>query len=302
MNFDILTLQPTIFDSFLDTSLIARAISKQVISVNRVDWRSQYGVGNHHQADDTPYGGGHGMVLQAEPVFEALTNLNAISPLHQEPTVITTHATLLPNNSLFERYAKATLSQDLPIRNITIHLTPRGFPLTQPIVEWLATSTSNITIVCGRYEGFDARVNQMVDLEISLGDYILNGGEVGAMVLIESISRLLPGFLEKTNTAKHDSFSTHLNIYDESREQIIGKHRIAQSGRVVKEFYATQLATNTKLFDDHWWEDNQLPRLEHPHYTKPAIWHNWKVPDVLLNGDHKKIDLWRKNWHTIQPD
>lgn len=294
MNFKIFTLLPQLFDSFFETSLIARGLAGGVYTKELINWREQYGVGNYKQADDKPYGGSHGMVLQADPIFKALTDHNVVSDLYYQPTDIQSHTKLLPNNSQFEEIVNNHKTSGLPTRNVTIMLTPRGFNYTQAAAEWISESFDQVTILCGRYEGFDARINDCVDLELSLGNYVLNGGEVGAMVLVESIARLLPGFLVKEQTAEHDSFSSSRAIHRESIEYIVGKNRLKQSKRIEKEFLTKP--TPTKLFNNQLWKETILPYIEYPQYTRPEIWKNSKVPSVLLGGNHRDIDQWRKNW------
>ena len=296
MNFKIFSLQPQIFDSFFETSLIARGLSEGVFSKEIINWRDTYGVGNYKQVDDRPYGGSHGMVLQADPIYKALKDHNALSELYHAPSEQQIHSRIYPNNSAFENLVNQRKTSGLPTPNATIMLTPRGFPYTQQTAEWLAESVDQITILCGRYEGFDARVNECVDMEISLGNYVLNGGEVGAMALVESVARLLPGFLVKEHTAEHDSFSSKRTIHKESMEYIVGKHRLSQSDRLKREFL--QELPKQQLFSNQWWSEHILPHIEYPQYTRPEMWNNWQVPEVLKTGDHKKIDEWRKRWYN----
>lgn len=294
MLFRIFTLQPQFFDSFFTTSLIAKALKQDVFDTDIINWRDRYGVGNYKQIDDKPYGGSHGMVLQADPIYQALRDTNAISELFSPPSSPSPHTRIFPNNSRFEELVRSRLSLGLTTKNVTIHLTPRGFPLNQSVVEWLASSFNEITILCGRYEGFDARVNEMVDLELSLGNFVLNGGEVAASALIEAVSRLLPGFLVKEQSAEHDSFSSSRTIYRESMEYILGKQRMQQSSRIAKEYLHQEKIE--KLFSNSLWQQTILPYIEHPHYSRPETWMNWTVPEVLMSGNHKKVDQWRKDW------
>lgn len=298
MLFRILTLQPQFFDSFFSTSLIARGLSQDVFRHRIINWREYYGVGNYKQVDDRPYGGNHGMVLQPDPIFSALRDAKAVSELYQMPKNITIHHRVYPNNSRFEHLIQNRMESGLPTKNVTIHLTPRGFPLTQPVVEWLSSNFEEITLLCGRYEGFDARVNEAVDLEISVGNFVLNGGEVAATALIESVARLLPGFLTKEQTAEHDSFSSSRMIHRESMEYILGKKRITQSPRIQRDYLSKQKPK--KLFDNKWWQEQVLPHIEYPQYTRPEVWNNWQVPEVLLTGNHKLIDDWRREWYSSE--
>ena len=288
MNYRIFTLHPEIFQSFLSQSLIARGISKDIINVELCNWREQFGVGNYKQVDDRPYGGGNGMVLMPAPIFNALSHYNAVSDLYNPSINLVQHRRILPNNSKFFDLTQQTQSY----KKATVMLTPRGYGLNQKVVEWL-TNFDEINILCGRYEGFDSRVSECVDMEISVGDYVLNGGEVAAMSVIEAVSRLLPGFVTKNGSVLHDSFSSELNVYNEMREYVIGKSNLSKT-RVLN-----QETLSIKLFEDDKWVKNQLSKIEHPQYTRPNIWSNWQVPEVLLSGDHKQMQNWRQNWYKF---
>ncbi len=208
MIFDILTIFPSFFDSPLKEGVIHRAIEAGLLKVRTVDLRD-YTHDRHRTTDDRPYGGGEGMVMKIEPLFEALEDLKKTPP---NPKVIL--------------------------------MSPRGKVLKQRLVEKLAEE-ERLVIICGRYEGVDERfIEHCVDLELSIGDYILSGGETPALVVIEAVSRLIPGVLGCPASPYKDSFSNGL--------------------------------------------------LEYPHYTRPADFKGWRVPGVLLSGDHKKIEKWRR--------
>jgi len=293
MHFRLFSLHPKIFQSFFQESLIARAVDKNIISYQLINWRDKFGVGNHNQVDDKPYGGGSGMVLQAEPIFKALHQFEAVSSFFNPPTKAQIHQHKTPNNySFFESCRNKKLNK------ATIYLTPRGFSLNQKICNWLS-SFQELNLICGRYEGFDARVSEMVDLELSIGNYIVNGGEVACMVLIESVSRLLPGFLVKSSSSYHDSFSQGVNSYLEQQEYIVGKKNLRNSiqnlNQKLNNYPKNMITTQTKnLFDDKSWYKHIFPHLEHQQYTRPKIWQNWEVPQVLVSGNHSEIDKWRK--------
>jgi tRNA (guanine37-N1)-methyltransferase len=292
MQFDIFSLHPDIFTSFLSESLIARAISKEIIQVKNHNFRD-FGIGNYKAVDDRPFGGGSGMVLRPEPIYHSLLQANLVSKLFSPSQDLHLHNRTEPQNHIFEqKYKSGELKPSFSPKSATIMLTPRGYPLTQQISEWLASDFDQIGLVCGRYEGFDARVSEMVDLEISLGDFVLNGGEVAAMALVESISRLLPDFITKENSVLHDSFSSRLNDYAELEEFIIGKTVFSSLNKST-----LNPSTNSSkvLFNSRLWLEHIAPKVEHPQYTRPETFENWQVPDILLSGDHKKIDQWRKS-------
>jgi tRNA (guanine37-N1)-methyltransferase len=291
MKFNIFTLHPDIFNSFETNSLIARGIAKDIISIQKVNWRDKQGIGNYKQVDDTPYGGGSGMVLQAEQIYNSLHENNAVSPLYTTPTEPIEYQAIPPNNENFFEYCLHNPHH----KKVTVSLTPRGFRYNQQIAEWIAGRFDEVNLVCGRYEGFDSRVDKCFDLELSLGDFVLNGGEVAAMSLIESISRLIPKFITKNTSVSHDSFSSSLNYYGEHHEYIIGKNNLhKQQGKEI-------LKNNHSLFDNQKWIKNIAPKLEHPQFTRPEIWHNQKVPQVLLEGNHKLIQNYREKWLERNP-
>ena len=288
MLFKIFSLHPDIFESFTKNALIARGIAKKVIEFEMINWRDKNGIGKYKQVDDSPFGGGSGMVLMAEPIvksmeengcFEQLNNTHfedvkpntsgfltdchserseesreiqdnssnqnnsrtnlkefnfqqeahlvsfaatpqegnlshssSISVNEKDVLKSTEHHSYSPSNAQFYQDIKSRKRQT---KKVNIMMTPRGFPMNQKVVEWLADDFDEINILCGRYEGFDARVNDYVDLELSIGNFVLNGGEVGAMCLIEAVSRLVPDFITKNSSVLHDSFSSGLNEYDE---------------------------------------------------------------------------------------
>lgn len=212
MRFDILTIFPKIFDSYLNESIIKRALNKELIRITVHDIR-KFSKDKHKKADDIPYGGGAGMVMTPQPLWDCIKN---VKKLNKGPV---------------------------------IYLSPKGKIFTQIKAENYAQKNTDLILLCGRYEGIDQRiVDSLVDEEISIGKYILNGGEVAAMILIESTSRLIPGVLGKTSSSLEDSFSKKLNR-----------------------------------------------KKEYPHYTRPEIFKEMKVPKVLLSGHHKEIDKWRKS-------
>ena len=204
MKISILSLFPHMFDGFLSESIIKRAIEDKKIEIEIIDFRD-YTEDPHKKVDDTPYGGGAGMVLACQPIFDCV---NAIRT---------------PESKV-------------------IIMTPSGVPYKQKMAYDLSNE-KHLIIICGHYEGFDERILSLADMEISIGDYVLTGGELPAMVIADSIIRLIPGVINERSHIE-DSFN-----------------------------------------------DNFL--LDYPTYTKPADYKGMKVPEILLSGDHKKIDEWR---------
>ena len=230
MQFEVFTLLPDVFAPYLESSILSRAQQRGLIDVRLHNIRD-YTHDRHHTTDDTPYGGGGGMVMKPEPVFEAIESVLGLDPDRAQPP----SPALAPGASVVS-------AQDEPIP--VILLTPQGRVFNQRVAEELALH-ERIALLCGRYEGVDERIREhLVTDEISVGDYVLTGGELPALILIDAISRLLPGVLGDPTGAEDDSHSMGL--------------------------------------------------LEYPHYTRPPEFRGWKVPDVLLSGDHGKIEKWRR--------
>lgn len=205
MKINILTLFPKMFDGFKSESIIKRAIEEKKVSIDLCNFRD-YSNNKHNKVDDTPYGGGSGMVLMCQPIFDAV-------------------------NDIKKENSKVIL------------LSPQGTKFTQEKAYELSKE-ENLIFICGHYEGFDERIKTICDEELSIGDYVLTGGELAAMVITDAVVRLVPGVIDE-NSHLNDSFNNNL--------------------------------------------------LDYPTYTKPRNYNGMEVPDVLLSGDHKKIDEWRYN-------
>ena len=223
MRFDIITIFPKIFDSFLKEALIARAQKKKIIQINTHNLR-HWVTDRHKTVDDRPYGGGAGMVMMVEPISKAV---KAVKP-----------------------YSRKALW----FKSRVILFSPRGKLFTQKDAERLS-KYDQLILICGRYEGVDERVIKYIaDDEISIGDYVLFGGEVPAMVVIEAVSRLLPGAVGKQASIKDESFS----------------HRLLEAGKFDKEY----------------------PHYTRPEILK-INGKRVRVPKVLLSGNHAEIEAWR---------
>lgn len=213
MKFDVVTIFPEMFDGPLNRSIIGRAQEKGIIEIATHNLR-QWTHDKHQMTDDSPYGGGAGMVMKPEPFASAVNELREKN-----------------------RGAKVVL------------MTPQGELLTDSKARELS-NLPGLIILCGRYEGVDERVRLIADMEISIGDYVLTGGELPAMVLIDTVARLNPGVVKEEESILKDSHADNL--------------------------------------------------LEHPHYTRPAEFMGQKVPDVLLSGNHGKIEQWRREQSIIR--
>ena len=213
MRFDIITLFPDIINSYCGLGIIGRACKEEKIRVNTVDLRP-FGLGKHRQTDDLPYGGGVGLIFMVEPVFNAL---NTISRKKNSKVLITSAS---------------------------------GKKWDQQFAAKLSHNEEQIIIICGRYEGYDERILNFVDHEICMGDFILTGGELCALSIIDSTSRFVPGVLKKDETHEVESFKNNL--------------------------------------------------LEYPQYTRPQEFNDWKVPDILVSGNHGEIKKWREEQSLLK--
>ena len=220
LRFEVLTLFPEIFSSFLEESLIKRALDKRLLSISLANFR-KHGLGKHLQVDDSPYGGGPGMILRIEPLVLMLEE-------------------------------KKDFHQSRGRETHTILVSPQGQPFTQKKAKELSQRNSVLTLVCGRYEGFDERIRSIVDEEISGGDFVCMGGEVISMAIIESVSRLWPGFLGNQESPENESFSQSLLEYpqytrpasyagmDVPKELLSGNHEKIAAWRQKQAFSRTK--------------------------------------------------------------
>ncbi|GAC43101.1 tRNA (guanosine(37)-N1)-methyltransferase TrmD [Paenibacillus popilliae] len=247
MRIDVLTIFPEMCEGVFRSSILGKAQDKGLVTLNAVNFRD-YSGNKHLTVDDYPYGGGGGMVLKPEPIFAAVEAVIVQAeaertPLPQEgqaPAADDPDVLKVPHGS-DGLNGQNRLGRKRPR---VILMCPQGEPFTQAKAEELAQE-SHLILVCGHYEGYDERIREhLVTDELSMGDYVLTGGELPAMVVTDSVVRLLPGVLGNESSAVTDSFSTGL--------------------------------------------------LEYPHYTRPADFRGWTVPDVLLSGHHAKVEQWRK--------
>lgn len=191
MRFDIITIFPRILDSYVNESILGRAQKKDLIKINFHDLRD-YTSDKHRSVDDTPYGGGPGMVMMVEPIYKALMSLRGSGSDRSNPVDNSGIAAVAPSG--------------LPRNDRVILLSPRGSRFTQKKAKEL-TQYDRLVLIAGRYEGVDERVSEFVDEQISIGDYVLSGGELPAMIIVESVARLLPGILGTDESIVDESFS-----------------------------------------------------------------------------------------------
>ena len=227
LNFHIATIFPNYFDGPFSETIIKRAQEKKLVRIDIHNLRD-YSLDKHHKVDDVPFGGGPGMVMSVQPFYDFLNNVSTL---------------IRPN-----------------ARSVRLLTSPKGRPFDQTFATELS-SYDHIVLLCGRYEGVDQRVSDyLVDEEVSIGNYILSGGELAAAVIIDAVTRLIPGVLGNPESLKTETFESNTT--------------------------------------DHTKDGGSL--VEYPQYTRPAIFKNsegeeWKVPEVLLKGNHAEIEKWRSN-------
>ena len=210
MRFDVLTLFPDMFEAVLGDSIIGRARESGILELNFINIRD-FTLDKHKKVDDTPYSGGGGMLMTPQPIYDAYMSV----------------------------------VKDMDYKPYTIYMSPQGRVFNQEIAKELVNDYEHIIILCGHYEGIDQRViDEIADCEISVGDFVLTGGEIPAMAVIDAVSRMIPGVLSDTASYENESHFTGL--------------------------------------------------LEYPQYTKPRVWHGREIPEILVSGNHAKIDEWKR--------
>ena len=236
MRFDILTIFPNFFTSPLDHGILSRAIAGGAVEVAIHDLRD-FTHDRHRTVDDRPFGGGEGMVLKAQPIFDAVKSLGAIAPK--------------PDRDL--------------ARQSVILLSAQGRPFTQATAHRLA-ALQRVVLICGRYEGVDERVCELLaDQELSIGDYVLSGGELAAAVVLDATARLLPGVLGHADSSRYESFGAGDDPADAMTAEGVPRSTHGSGGL-----------------------------LDYPHYTRPAEFRGVAIPEVLAGGDHAAIRRWRR--------
>jgi tRNA (guanine37-N1)-methyltransferase len=242
MRFEIVTIFPEFFAGIFEHGIVRRALAEGLVTVGIHDLRN-FTHDRHRTVDDRPFGGGEGMVLKPEPLAEALGAMG-IAPKA-------------------ERNAAQT-AEDSPAQTRVILLSAQGRPFTQAMARELAT-LDRVVLVCGRYEGVDERINRLYcDMELSIGDYVLSGGELAAAVVVDAVMRLIPGVLGNEASGEFESFG-------------VADAEIAMDMEGVPRS-----------------QHGSGGLLDYPHYTRPAEFGGLRAPEVLLNGDHLQIRRWRR--------
>jgi tRNA (guanine37-N1)-methyltransferase len=237
MKIDILTIFPDFFRGPLDYGIVRRARETGLVDIGIHDLRA-YTKDKHRTVDDRPFGGGEGMVLKPEPIFECLEALGDMTSREMR----------------FSREARQSV----------ILLSPQGRRLDQSLTAELS-ALDRIVLICGRYEGVDERISEhLADREISIGDYVLSGGELGAAVIVDTVTRLIPGAVGNQDSTRQESFTESLT----GETELVGDR-------------PSSTCVSGGL-------------LDYPHYTRPADYRGMGVPEVLLNGNHDQIRSWRR--------
>ena len=251
MRFDLITIFPEFFAGPLDYGIVRRAREAKIIEAHVHDLRS-FTHDRHRTVDDRPFGGGEGMVMKCEPLFEAVESL--IPP----DTLATTPATI-----------------NDPSKTAIVLLSAAGKLFRQSTARRFA-ALERIVLICGRYEGVDERVAQhLATDEISIGDYVLSGGELAAALILDSVTRLLPGALGNESSIVNESFSASSHSTDDAAAPLLNlaAPAVARSSDAPARPHGI---------------------LDYPHYTRPPIFRGWEVPEVLLSGNHSNILKWRE--------
>lgn len=232
MDFYIMTLFPDMVKEGLNTSIIGRAVNKGILSVEAVNVRD-YAFNRHNSVDDYPYGGGAGMLMQAEPVYQCYKAVEE----------------QIRSRRIKKMRGRGT-EPDMRKKTRVVYLSPQGKTFHQSMAEEFAKE-EELILLCGHYEGIDERVlEEIVTDYVSIGDYILTGGELPAMIMVDAVSRLVPGVLHNDVSAEFESFQDNL--------------------------------------------------LEYPQYSRPEVWHEKRVPEVLLSGHHANVERWRREQSVIR--
>jgi tRNA (guanine37-N1)-methyltransferase len=252
MRFDLITIFPEFFTGPLDFGILRRARETGIVDVNVQDLRV-FTKDRHRTVDDRPFGGGEGMVLKPEPLFEAVEHL------------------------LDAPVGDARDKRELPAGAAIVLLSASGKRFEQATARQFA-GLSRIILICGRYEGVDERVaDHLATDEISIGDFVLSGGELPAMLIVDAVTRLLPGSLGNEASSQNESFSAEGDSEGGSAEN---------SSRSED----AKIPTGNSGV----WGTQRL-MLDFPHYTRPAEYRGWKVPDVLIGGNHADVTAWRRD-------
>ncbi|MDD9897633.1 MAG: tRNA (guanine(37)-N(1))-methyltransferase [Candidatus Melainabacteria bacterium] len=284
MQIDVLSLFPDLIENYCSTSILGLAREANLYQLNTHNPRD-YSKDKHKKVDDTPYGGGAGMVLMPQPFIDCLGNVtvtpdNCVMRDPQEPHL---HESKLRSFGSRKPCSRTPQQHPYPESLEVIITSPSGRPLTQDLTKELSQK-KQLIILCGRYEGFDQRIRDRATMEISVGDYVLTGGELPALTIIDATLRHIPGVLGDPTSLEEESHS-QINYLEKLEELQVSKKELAQ------------LLEQTGLSKE---DLAKLVIKEYPQYTRPADFQDEQVPEVLLSGNHKEILLWRIKHLALQ--
>src|ERR1700731_2185828 len=256
MRFDIITIFPEFFGGPLDYGIVRRAREAGLVEARIQDLR-EFTHDRHRTVDDRPFGGGEGMVMKPEPLFEAVESL------------------------LGHGVGDATGTAAPESNTAIVLLSAAGKSFTQETARRYA-NLEQIVFICGRYEGVDERVAEhLATEELSVGDFVLSGGELPAMLIVDAVTRLLPGALGNEASSQNESFSASKDVQENTDGDTSGRSHV-KTPTLKNPGWGTQRPTES------------APLLDFPHYTRPAEYRGWKVPDVLIGGNHAEVAAWRR--------
>jgi len=269
MRFEIITIFPGFFAGIFEHGIVRRAQAEGLVGIGVHDLRA-FTHDRHRTVDDRPFGGGEGMVLKPEPLAEALTSLGigATSRLRELPSGADDSSTRQKsrsdtNQDLIENSTGTSEGGEVYDATQVILLSAQGRPFTQAVARELA-KVERVVLICGRYEGVDERINELYcDMELSIGDYVLSGGELAAAVVVDTVMRLVPDVLGNEASGEFESFGV-ADAEISSDEEGVPRSQHGAGGL-----------------------------LDYPHYTRPAQFAGLRAPEVLMNGDHQQIRRWR---------
>lgn len=275
MRFDVITIFPEFFDGPLDYGILRRAREAGLVEVCVADLR-EFTHDRHRTVDDRPFGGGEGMVLKPEPLFEAVEEISAVETV------------LMPSPA--SRGAGEAARGDAQATSAIVLLSASGKMFGEQVARRLS-KLDRVVLICGRYEGVDERVAEhLATEEISIGDFVLSGGELPATVVVDAVTRLLPGALGNEASSIHESFSLEGEGGAES-DRSAKKSGAGARGRAESEGGgAPEWLTKTIARED----SGRGGILDWPHYTRPAEFRGWPIPEVLMGGNHEEIRRWRR--------
>jgi tRNA (guanine37-N1)-methyltransferase len=257
MRFDIVTIFPEFFDGPLDYGILRRARANGLVEVRVADLR-EFTHDRHRTVDDRPFGGGEGMVLKPEPLFEAVEAIVGAEGSSNGNNTSTAVVLLSASGRMFNEQVARRLSE-----------------------------LERVVLICGRYEGVDERVAEhLATEEISIGDFVLSGGELPAAVIVDTVTRLLPGALGNEASAVHESFSTEGDVASEGAE---AREKTVVASDVAPDWLASLTRGGARNGDS-----TRGGILDCPHYTRPAEFRGWEIPEVLMGGNHEQIRIWRR--------